>query len=238
MRLFRILLYSFLNLIIFSLFYKWYEIIYYYFFGEKVFVPTIPLAYIFIPIAIFQVIYQLVLLYELFFKKFISKKLNWGFIVPILVALVLLNRTPYGFFKGYKTPEIKIEDTVGKIAMELEKYRVKTFYYPKSEARFKKEILSKLKKDEFLTEYRTKRKRVPLNIYYLYDKGVYTVNVNNYQAPSIIVSISGDGKKFWITALVKVGFISNNEQFLTKNGGVFIIEDDIMIRKKLRDSLK
>ena len=215
-----------------------YEIIYYYFLGEKVFIPSLVMPYIFIPIFIFQVGYQITLLYELIFKKLVTKKVNFFFIVPIVITILLFNRTPFDWLKEYPAPELKIEVTMNKIALLLEKYRVKTFFYPKSEERFNKKIISKIEKERFITDYTTRRKKVPLKIYYRFDQSNYTNNSENYDSPSIIISTSGDGKHFWITSLVPSGYISKNEQFLLHENSILIIKDDIMIRKQLRDKLK
>jgi len=221
------------------MFKKNYDIIYYYYFGETVFLPVLPPLYLYIPIFLFQSLYQLVIIYELIFKKFITKKLNILFVIPILLILITLTKSPYDDFKNYSLPNFKIQELMFKLQTELEEYRVKTMYYPKTQEGFFDKIVSKINTEYLITNYTIKGKPQKVKIIYKFDQNsAYTKNTNNYNAPAIVVMIGSGGKKYWITGIIKNSYINGKNIILSYNGKAFILKNDILIRDRLRNKDK
>lgn len=239
MRFLRITIFSFINIILFIMFKKNYDIIYYYFFGETVFIPVLPALYLYLPILAFQVVYQLILTYELLFKKFITKKLNIFFAFPILLILITLNKSPYDNFEGYQLPNFKIQELMFRIQTNLEEYRVETKYYPKTKDRFFNKIIKNINKDFIITDYTNKTKKQKVKFIYKFDElSAYTKNIDNYKAPAIIVTVDSVAKHYWITAIIKNSYINGKNIVLNYNGNPFILKEEIMIRDRLRNKDK
>jgi len=218
------------------MFKKQYEIIYAYYFGETVFIPVLPSLFIYIPVFLFQSIYQIALIYELLFRKFITKKLNFLFIIPIVLITVTLTKSPYDNFKKYPLPNFKIQELMFRIQTNLEEYRVNKKYYPKTENRFKENVLSKVPKSSMLTDYTIKRKKVKTKIIFAFDKiGAYNKNINNYEAPTVVVHIGSSARKYWITAIIKDNYIEGKDTVLSYKKKAFILKDDVLIREKFRN---
>ena len=221
------------------MFKKNYEIIYYYFFGETVFIPVLPALYLYLPILFFQILYQLVLLYELIFKKFITKKLNILFSFPILLILITLNKSPYDDFKNYQLPNFKIQELMFRVQTNMEEYRVKTKYYPKAEKRFFDKIIKNIKEQFLITDYTNKTKKQKVKFIYKFDENSpYIKNKDNYKAPAIVVIVDSAGKHYWITAIIKNSYINGKDVVLSYNGKPFILKEEILIRDRLRNKDK
>lgn len=235
MRYFRFFLFTVLNAAVFFTFYDWYSLYYYYYFtSEIIFIPELPYLFIYLPIFLFQLMYQSLLLYELLFKKFITSKVNYAFAVPIVWGIISLGSKYYDNFEKYELPETKIQKIMEKIQFELESYRVKTQFYPKYIENFN-EIKNKI--TNFKTGYTKAGKELDLNIVYLFDYNEpYINNKNKYEVPTLIVAVTGSGKNYFITSFVKTGYINGFTKFLEYKGKPLILQEDIMIRKKIRDN--
>jgi len=218
------------------MFKSYYEVIYNYYFGDIVFIPVLPMLFVYIPIFIFQVLYQAALIYELILKKFITKKFNFLFILPIILIIITLNRSPYDNFKEYPLPNFKIQELMFKIQTKMEEYRVETKYYPKAENRFNEKITNKISKKLMITDYTIKRNKVKLKTIYVFDQtGPYIKNIKKYTAPAIVVTVGSSGKKYWITAIIKSNYIDGKDIVLNYNGKPFILKEEILIRDRLRN---
>ncbi len=221
------------------MFKKNYDIIYYYFLGETVFIPVLPALYLYLPILAFQVVYQIILTYELVFKKFITKKLNILFAFPILLILITLNKSPYDNFKGYQLPNFKIQELMFRVQTNLEEYRVETKFYPKTKDRFFNKITKNINKKFLITNYTNKTKKQKVKFIYKFDKiSAYVKNTDNYKAPTIVVVVDSIAKHYWITAIIKNSYINGKDIVLSYNGNPFILKEEIMIRDRLRNKDK
>jgi hypothetical protein len=188
---------------------------------------------------LFQAFYQSVILFELLFKKFLTKKLNIVFVLPIILILVTLTKTPYDDFKSYKLPNFKMQELMFMIQANLEEYRVKTKYYPKTKDRFLNDITSKINKELITTPYTKEGKYVKTNIIYKFDQNsAYDSNIDNYTAPTVVVMISSSGKDYWITSIIKDSYIDGKDILLSYNGKAFTLKEDILIRDRLRNNDK
>ncbi|MBN2694152.1 hypothetical protein JXR93_05775 [bacterium] len=233
MRYIRVAIFTILNITLYFLFEDWYKVSWNYFFGELVFIPFLPKPYIYFPIIIFQTIFQVTLLLELILKKFWSRKLSYGMVIPIAVAIMFASDSPYNLYKKTQSPATFIKGISEQIRYRLEEYRVKNLYYPKTEEEFKNITKDVLRK----TPYRGSGNSVDLKFIYLFDQNEpYLKNDSNLTVPAIYISVGGSGRKFWITASYKNGYDKGEINFIQADRGYMIIEDDVLYRKKIRES--
>ncbi len=233
MRFIRVAVFTILNITLYFLFEDWYRVNWSYFFGELVFIPFLPRPYIYIPIFIFQVVFQITLILELILKKFWSGKLSYGMVIPVAIAIMFASDNPYNLYKKAQSPATFIKGVSEQVRYLLEDYRVKNLYYPKTEEEFK-DLIKNVAKE---TPYRTKGKSVEIKLIYLFDQNEpFTKSDKKLEAPIIYVAIGGSGRKFWITATHKNGYDKGEITYISSGRGYFLIEDDVLYRKKIRES--
>lgn len=235
MRIARVILFTLLNGIIFILLQGRYEIVYADYFGGIIFIPDRSYFWLYIALFLFQALYQAILVFELIFKKFVTKRLNYGFAIPIIFISITINRSPFQGSESILPPQEHIRRVMAKVQLSLEHYRVEHFFYPKAESRFQILVKDISKK----SGYTKQNQSVPVTIYYRFDATEsYLENTEKLPHPFIMVHISGSAKKYWITAFYQRGFIKGKIRTVHFKGEPLIIEPNIQLREKIREMLK